>query len=136
MSKPRGGLRHNRIGGCYLGTKVKNWGRFAEVDRENRYRLIWGSQGKGGSGKTHFGLTAPDPIAVMLFDPKGLEGLTRQDAFKDKEIKVIEYNFNPSRYDTEKEKADAALEQLEMFIEDYQIALVNARRRLTVTVAL
>lgn len=110
-----------------MSTKSKNsWGRFEQVDREERYRILWASQGPGGSGKTHFGLTAPEPIAVHLFDPDGLEGLVRQDAFKDKDIRVIQYDFEPGKL-SEADRPAAAKDALDRFEEDYATALGIAR---------
>lgn len=110
-----------------LQTKKSDWGRFQPVSRDERYRIIGGSQGPGGSGKTHFWLTAPEPIAVMLFDPIGLEGLVSQPLFREKDIRVIEYNFQPGKVGVTEERAKQALEELERFHEDYQIALKHAR---------
>jgi hypothetical protein len=108
------------------GDIQKSWGRFAPASREDNYRILGSSQGPGGSGKTHFWLTAPDPIAVMLFDPIGLEGLTRQPLFKDKDIRVIEYKFNPGKL-KENDRAQAAQDALGQFIDDYNVALKMAR---------
>ena len=37
------------------------------------YNIIAASQSrKGGAGKTHFWLTAPDPIYYFLLEPRGL----------------------------------------------------------------
>jgi hypothetical protein len=105
---------------------TNNWGRFEQASREDRYRLLGSSQGPGGSGKTHFWLTAPEPIAVMLFDPIGLEGLTRQPLFREKDIRVIEYKFNPGKL-AESDRPKAAQDNLEQFIDDYRIALKMAR---------
>ena len=77
-------------------TKSSEWGRYELPDYDDVHRLVWSSYGAEGTGKSHFGLTAPEPIAVQLFDPRGLEGLLKQ--FKDKEIRPIEYRFSPSRY--------------------------------------
>ena len=95
--------------------------------------MLWSSQGNGGSGKTHFALTAPGPIAVMLFDPIGLEGLTRQPQFREKDIRVIEYKFNPGgirgdgEHETNALRSAAAKEALEQFVDDYATALKHAR---------
>lgn len=104
----------------------KSWGRFEQADREIRYRMLWSSQGHGGSGKSHFLLTAPDPIAVHLFDPIGLEGLVRQPLFAEKDIRVIEYKFNPIAIPKE-DRAKVAQDVLGQFLEDYDVAVANAR---------
>jgi hypothetical protein len=107
-------------------TTKTDWGRFLPADKEDRYRVLWASQGVGGSGKSHFALTAPDPIAYMLFDPKGLEGLVRQEQFRDKDIRVIEYKFNPGKV-KEDDRGKVALDSLHQFVEDFSIALKVAR---------
>lgn len=106
--------------------KEKNWGAWVEPDRSDNYSLIWSSEGVGGSGKTHFGLSAPDPICVHLFDPGGLKGLIKNPLFKKKDIKVIEYSFNPGRLE-EGDRPAAAQEALEQFLENQAVALKNAR---------
>lgn len=106
--------------------KDTSWGRFEQVSRDERYRIIGGSQGPGGSGKTHFWLTAPEPIAVMLFDPIGLEGLVSQPLFHDKDIRVIEYDFNPGKVKQD-DRAQKATDALNQFLEDWQTALKLAR---------
>ena len=104
---------------------MTEWGRFSLPDYQDPHRLVWSSYGPEGTGKTHFGLTAPAPIAVQLFDPKGVEGLLKQ--FKGKEIRPIEYRFCPSRYKDAKSKGDAARELWARFVEDYRLALTKAR---------
>lgn len=107
--------------------REKDWGRFEDVDRsDDNTGIIWAGEGTGGSGKTHFGLTGPAPVAVHLFDPGGLKGLVKQEIFKKKEIKVIQYDFNPGKLD-EDDRPEAAKEALAQFLEDYAISLKNAR---------
>ncbi len=106
--------------------KTKDWGAWEDVDRSDSYSLIWSSEGVGGSGKSHFALTAPDPICVHLFDPGGLKGLVKNPLFKKKDIKVIQYSFNPGRLD-EEDRPKAAAEALEQFLENQATALKNAR---------
>jgi len=106
--------------------KSKDWGKWEEVDRSDNYSLIIASEGVGGSGKTHFALTGPEPIAVHLFDPGGLKGLVKNPLFKKKDIKVIQYNFNPGRLD-ESDRPKAAAEALEQFLENQTTALQHAR---------
>lgn len=103
-----------------------DWGRFEDADRSLGKNIIWASEGEGGSGKSHFGLTAPEPIAVHLFDPAGLKGLTRNPLFKKKEIKVIQYDFNPGKL-AEADRPEAAKAALEEFQENQEVALANAR---------
>jgi hypothetical protein len=101
-----------------------DWGRFLPADYETRLRLIGASSGPEGTGKSHFWLTAPEPVAVQLFDPGGLEGLLPQ--FKGKDIRVLEYRFNPGTIDRA-DRGKVASELLEHFIEDYDTALKVAR---------
>lgn len=109
-------------------SRSSEWGRFqpAAPKEAERLSLTWASQGKGGSGKSHFLLTAPEPVAVMLFDPDGIGPLMRKPEFKGRDIRVIEYNFNPGRLD-ETERPRAAREAYEQFKEDYAVALKHAR---------
>jgi len=102
------------------------WGRFEPVDRSLTPSILWASEGTGGSGKSHFLLTAPEPIAVMLFDPAGLKGLVNNDLFKHKDIRVISYGFNPGKL-AHDDRPKAATDALAQFREDYQVALSNAR---------
>ena len=52
-------------------------------------RMILGLDGLEKSGKTHFSLTAPDPIGYISLD-MGLEGVVHK--FKHKRIQVFEYD--------------------------------------------
>lgn len=106
-----------------------DWGRFESAEASERYNIVGASQGVGGSGKTHFWLTAPDPIAVFLFDPSGLKGLMSQEQFKTKDIRVINYyelvNFGAMR--DKEDRAKAALDALQQFREDWQVFLKKFR---------
>jgi hypothetical protein len=62
----------------------------------------------------------------MLFDPAGLKGLVNQDIFKKKDIRVIQYQFNPGKL-AHDDRPKAATDALAQFREDYQVALMNAR---------
>lgn len=106
--------------------REKEWGDWQDVDRSDEYSIIWSSEGVGGSGKSHFACTAPDPICFHLFDPGGLKGLTKNPLFKKKDIKVINYNFNPGKLD-EGDRPKAAQEALAQFEENQSLALRNAR---------
>ena len=88
--------------------------------------MQWASQGIGGTGKTHFLLTAPEPIFVALFDPKGIDPLRKKDEFKDKDIRWREYGFNPGKLAVE-DRPKAAKDALDLFLEDYRLALKHAR---------
>jgi hypothetical protein len=56
----------------------------------NGYNIIAASQGEGGGGKTHFWLTAPDPICYFLFEPGGLKGLNVNPLFRSKDVRVLD----------------------------------------------
>lgn len=106
--------------------REKDWGSWEEVDRSDTYSLITANEGVGGSGKTHFLLTAPEPIAVHLFDPGGLTGLTKNPLFKKKDIRVLKYNVALGKLD-ESDREKAAEEAIEQFKENQEVALKNAR---------
>lgn len=107
----------------------KGWGRFevAAPDPEQR-NIVWSSQGVGGSGKTHFGLTAPGPIAYFLFDPGGLKGLLEKPEFADKEVRLIDYSkkVNPGKL-AQEDRGKAAIDCLSEFEEDWEVAIRKAR---------
>lgn len=106
-----------------------SWGDFAPLDHETRYRLVWRSWGQEKTGKDHFGLTAPGPIAIQSFDV-GLEGVVEKfmrPPLGPKEIRAIEYEFKRSGYGSPEEIQQAAIEVRDKFIADYQIALKKAR---------
>jgi hypothetical protein len=107
--------------------KQRDWGEWQEVDRSDSYYLMTANDGPAGSGKTHFLLTAPEPIAVHLFDPGGLEGLKKNPLFKKKDIRVMTYDISLGKYKEGRERQEAAIEILEKFSEQQNIALKNAR---------
>ena len=106
-----------------------SWGRFVDAHDDERYNIVWASQGVGGTGKSHFLLTAPEPIAVMLFDPAGLKGLIQNPLFKKKDVRVIDYTseVNLAKYTTDEDRAKAATDGLAQFEDDWQVALKHAR---------
>lgn len=108
---------------------TSGWDTFQTNDENtDRYSLIWSSQGAGGAGKTHFLLTAPEPIWVAVFsDPGGVSRVVKQhDEFKQKDIRWKEYAFNPGKL-AASDRAEAARDALAQFLEDYQTALKHAR---------
>lgn len=109
-----------------------SWGRFQSAVESDSRNIIWSSEGEGGTGKTHFGLTAPEPIAVFLFDPAGLKGLMCQDAFKNKDIRVINYyeEFNIAGIRDKAERAAAAMDTYLKFVDDWETAKKKARTAL------
>lgn len=100
------------------------WGNFNPVTDEPRYRLIWRSYGPEKTGKDHFGLTAPGPIAIQSFDI-GLEGVVEKflkAPLGPKDIRYCEYEF-----DKNSTTQGDAQELRERFIEDFETALKVAR---------
>lgn len=108
-----------------MGSK-KNWGNWEEVDRSDNYSMIIADEGVGGSGKSHFACTGPEPICFHLFDPGGLTGLTKNPLFKKKDIRVFKYHTSLGKLD-EDDRAKAAEEAIEQFKENQEVALRNAR---------
>lgn len=85
-------------------------------------RIIWSSGGEPGSGKTHFGLTAPGPIVVQSLN-LGLEGVVEQ--FQEhKEIRVVDYDWAPTDDTFTQEDAVKLRDQ---FIDDFVFAVEHAR---------
>lgn len=106
-----------------------DWGRFElATPDENARNIVAASEGPGGSGKSHFWLTAPDPIAYFLFDPGGLKGLKNNELFAGRDIRFIDYSqkLNFGKMDR-KERVTAAVEVMDEFQEDWDVAIRNAR---------
>ncbi len=105
-------------------TQSTQWGNFKPVNDVIPFRLIWRSYGQEKTGKNHFGLTAPGPIAIQSFDI-GLEGVVekfQKAPLGPKEIMFTEYEFDKS--DDSQEAAQAICDQ---FVADYELALTKAR---------
>jgi hypothetical protein len=104
------------------------FGRFERAEQSSNLNILWASQGPGGSGKTHFLLTAPEPIGVMLFDPAGLKGLMANELFKEKDVYLIDYSkiVNPGKIKHE-DRGKAAADTLAKFEEDWAVALTKFR---------
>ena len=101
--------------------KATNWGNFELVSEDMPHRLIWRSFGPEKSGKNHFGLTAPGPVAIQSFDI-GLEGVVEKFRKEGKEVRRTEYEFDKNDCSQE-----AAIELRDRFIEDFETALKVAR---------
>ncbi len=104
-----------------VSNKAVAWGNFKELSSESRYRMIWRSFGGEKTGKDHFGLTAPGPIAIQSFDI-GLEGVVEKFLKQGKDIRATNYEFDKN--ECNQEAAQAIRDQ---FIEDYDVALKIAR---------
>lgn len=98
----------------------------AQLSSTPTTRLIWRGYGEQKCGKTHFALTAPGPIFIQSFDV-GLEGVVEPFLAAGKDIRALEYPFDPEGYRTEKECAEAADRIWTQFVGDYKAALEEAR---------
>lgn len=109
--------------------KDTTWGRFTPITTEDDTRsIIASSQGLAGSGKSHFWLTAPGPIAYFLFDPGGLKGLKNNPLFSEKDIRCVDYcgDLNIGKLPRE-ERVARSLEIFQQFQEDWDVAIRKAR---------
>lgn len=104
-----------------MAKSVDKFSRFVKADADIKNRLIWASVGPPGSGKTHFGLTAPDPIIVFSLD-RGLEGVV-ESFQKKKDIYVAEYDWSP----TEDLDQQEAMDLRDKFLADFEDAVQKAR---------
>jgi hypothetical protein len=84
-------------------------------------RLIWRSFGPEKTGKTHFGLTGPGPVAVLSFDV-GLEGVVEKFVAAGKVVYLAEFEFDKDKC----QQADA-VEIRDRFTKAYALALDRAR---------
>lgn len=97
------------------------WGDFQMVSEKVPYRMIWRSFGPEKTGKNHFGLTGPGPVAIQSFDI-GLEGVVEKFRVQGKEVRKTSYEFDKNDC-----SQDAAIAIRDRFIKDYHIALNKAR---------
>lgn len=89
--------------------------------------LSWSSVGGDGSGKSDFSLSAPGPIYVAAFDVNGL-GRVRKERKQGKEIRIGRYPMPPIiKGATKNQIGDAAMKVWDRFVNDYRMALRNAR---------
>jgi len=102
--------------------KKTDYGNFKPLESADRYRLIVRSWGPEGSGKNHFGFTGPSPIFGLYFDPGGHEGVAEKFIREGKEIHAVAYRFDKSSMEQSQAK-----DLRDQFIEDYELALKNAR---------
>lgn len=106
--------------------KTVDWNKYALLSEDDPHSIVWASSGGDGSGKSHFGLTAPSPIFVCAFDAYGMNRVNKE-VKRGKEIRIGRYGFNPAQHKGEKATADAAQVIWDRFVEEYRTALVNAR---------
>jgi hypothetical protein len=106
--------------------KPANWDNFEELTDAPAKSLLWVSTADAGGGKSYFACTAPAPIWVAAFDPWGMNRVNK--AVKaGKVIKISRYPFDASKFKTAQEVQKRASEMWYRFIEEYQLALRNAR---------
>lgn len=96
---------------------------FVKSTGDAKRRLIISLSGPEKTGKTHFALTAPGPIALIDFDT-GLEGVVHR--FKDKHVFVSEYRMGMTL------TADTYLPTWEKMKKDYATALGSKNIRTVV----
>lgn len=106
-------------------TKTVQSGRWNDADykRPKRPRIIYRSHGLQKTGKTRFGLTGPQPVFVQGMDPGGLEGVVEPLLDEGRDIRVLEYDFNPQDYDNDANAAKAGNQLLTQYLTDYREAL-------------
>lgn len=97
--------------------------RFTPAPTDYRHRLIAVSSGEVGTGKTSFWLGAPAPIVIQTLD-QGLEGVVEPFA-REKEIYVANYDMGVGP--GEEFSIEKAVEARDKFMEDFDVALANAR---------
>ena len=102
-------------------THDTGWGDFTLASDELRFRIIFRSFGADKTGKDHFGLTGPGPIAIQSFDV-GLEGVVEKFVKAGKEVRRTEYEFDKNDFSQK-----AAQDIVDRFETDYAIALKKAR---------
>jgi hypothetical protein len=113
-----------RIGG--VGPGVIEYKR---VSQEPPKRLVLSVDSPPKWGKTHFCLTAPDPIAVHNLD-LGLEGVVEAEEFKSKEIYVFDYQIPMSATLPGSEfsgMADAAQKVWKEYVRNFRDSLSKMR---------
>lgn len=108
---------------------TSGWGKFVPAVEDAPRNIIVSSCGPGGSGKSHWGLTMPAPIAVHLFDPAGLKGLMSNPLFSTKDIRVIKYyeRYNIAAAKTKQERAAMSADMLAEFEETWEVTKLKAR---------
>lgn len=110
--------------------------RFGLASDEILRRTIVSLEGEVGTGKTYFGLTAPEPLVVFNTD-QGLEGVVEQFRKDGKEIYEEKYNWIPGDTNDieegeEKDTQDLAKEIRQQFEKDIAYATNNGARSLVV----
>lgn len=103
-----------------------DWADFTPLSSEPPTSIAWASNGSEGSGKSYFGLTAPQPIFVCAFDPYGMDRVSSV-VKAGKDIRIGRYPFIARKGQTKNELGDAATEIWDQFTNDFRTALAHAR---------
>jgi hypothetical protein len=93
-----------------------DWGTAVDASETDKYRLVWRSYGAEKTGKNHFALSGPGPIAIHCMDILGLEG-TVEKFRREKEIRLFKYRFNKNGDNSQSDASairDAFLENMEI----------------------
>lgn len=94
---------------------------------KSRRRMILNVQGKEDSGKTHFLLTCPEPIALFDLDHNS-ESVVNKPEFADKNIMVSEYYFDkPSKGANEAKLIKEADILWNRFMTEYMMCLKQVK---------
>lgn len=105
---------------------MADYSTYESLDDSTPKSIAWASTGGDGSGKSHFGLTAPGPIFVCAFDPYGMNRVS-PEVKRDKDIRIARYPFDAQQYKTNQECQKAAMALWQQFRVDYAMALSNVR---------
>lgn len=103
-----------------------NWANLAPLEVADRPSIVWESDGDAGSGKSFFGLTAPDPMWVAAFDPYGMNRVDKSLKVG-RDIRISRYPFDPRKYKNQQDVKKHATEIWLTFLADYEAALPNVR---------
>ncbi len=103
-----------------------DWADFTPLTSDPPTSIAWASNGAEGSGKSYFGLTAPQPIFVCAFDPFGMDRVSK-DIKQGKDIRIGRYPFIARKGATKNEIGDAASDVWQRFTEEFRVALLHAR---------
>ena len=107
----------------------EDFGAWSRMVADDTRTIIGTSQGLPGGGKSHFWLTAPQPIAWFLFDPGGLKGLCSNPLFADKEVYVRDFAeiVNVGKYREPIDRIKASIEGFNIFQEEWDFILPKVR---------
>lgn len=108
-----------------------DWNAYESLSTDAPTSIVWASTGGEGSGKSAFGLSAPQPVFVAAFDAFGMNRVGKQFKVNPdgtaKDIRISRYLFSPSEHKTEQARGDAATAVWNRFVQEYRTALRNAR---------